>query len=161
MNSIQKFIKEHKDLFLFFAFIVSIIIYGYSLNRPATQNQINKDISWINSFIDNIHTKQTVLQHNFNIDTAMQENIIPLTSGFMISKNSNVDDHFISLSNTHIFMQDKNNIKSLNITSMSKSVCQNFVTQLQNKYHDNVSINNKAVKNTNCSFFGNSLTIII
>lgn len=159
MNSIQKFIKEHKDLFLFFAFIVSIIIYGYSLNRPATQNQINKDISWINSFIDNIHTKQTVLQHNFNIDTAMQENIIPLTSGFMISKNSNVDDHFISLSNTHIFMQDKNNIKSLNITSMSKSVCQNFVTQLKNKY--NVSLNNTDAKSTNCSFFGNSLTIVI
>lgn len=159
MNSIQKFIKEHKYLFLFFAFIVSIIIYGYSLNRPATQNQINKDISWINSFIDNIHTKQTVLQHNFNIDTAMQENIIPLTSGFMISKNSNVDDHFISLSNTHIFMQDKNNIKSLNITSMSKSVCQNFVTQLKNKY--NVSLNNTDAKSTNCSSFGNSLTIVI
>jgi len=159
MNSIQKFIQEHKDLFLFFAFIVSIIIYGYSLNRPATQNQINKDISWINSFIDNIHTKQTVLQHNFNIDTAMQENIIPLTSGFMISKNSNVDDHFISLSNTHIFMQNKNNIQSLNITSMSKSVCQNFVTQLKNKY--NVSLNNTDAKSTNCSFFGNSLTIVI
>lgn len=159
MNSIQKFIQEHKDLFLFFAFIVSIIIYGYSLNRPATQNKINKDISWINSFIDNIHTKQTVLQHNFNIDTAMQENIIPLTSGFMISKNSNVDDHFISLSNTHIFMQNKNNIQSLNITSMSKSVCQNFVTQLKNKY--NVSLNNTDAKSTNCSFFGNSLTIVI
>lgn len=159
MNSIQKFIQEHKDLFLFFAFIVSIIIYGYSLNRPATQNQINKDISWINSFIDNIHTKQTVLQNNFNIDTAMQENIIPLTSGFMISKNSNVDDHFISLSNTHIFMQNKNNIQSLNITSMSKSVCQNFVTQLKNKY--NVSLNNTDAKSTNCSFFGNSLTIVI
>lgn len=159
MNSIQKFIKEHKDLFLFFAFIVSIIIYGYSLNRPATQNQINKDISWINSFIDNIHTKQTVLQHNFNIDTAMQENIIPLTSGFMISKNSNVDDHFISLSNTHIFMQNKNNIQSLNITSMSKSVCQNFVTQLKNKY--NVSLNNTDAKSSNCSSFGNYLTIVI
>lgn len=159
MNSIKKFIQEHKDLFLLFVFIVSIIIYGYSLNRPATQNQINKDISWINSFIDNIHTKQTVLQHNFNIDTAMQENIIPLTSGFMISKNSNVDDHFISLSNTHIFMQNKNNIQSLNITSMSKSVCQNFVTQLKNKY--NVSLNNTDAKSTNCSFFGNSLTIVI
>ena len=159
MNSIQKFIQEHKDLFLFFAFIVTIIIYGYSLNRPATQNQINKDISWINSFIDNIHTKQTVLQNNFNINTAMQENIIPLTSGFMISKNSNVDDHFISLSNTHIFMQNKNNIQSLNITSMSKSVCQNFVTQLKNKY--NVSLNNTDAKSTNCSFFGNSLTIVI
>jgi len=159
MKSIQKFIKEHKDLFLFFAFIVSIIIYGYSLNRPATQNQINKDISWINSFIDNIHTKQTVLQHNFNIDTAMQENIIPLTSGFMISKNSNVDDHFISLSNTHIFMQNKNNIQSLNITSMSKSVCQNFVTQLKNKY--NVSLNNTDAKSSNCSSFGNYLTIVI
>lgn len=159
MNSIKKFIQEHKDLFLLFVFIVSIIIYGYSLNRPATQNQINKDISWINSFIDNIHTKQTVLQHNFNIDTAMQENIIPLTSGFMISKNSNVDDHFISSSNTHIFMQDENNIKSLNITSMSKSVCQNFVTQLKNKY--NVSLNNTDAKSTNCSFFGNSLTIVI
>jgi len=159
MNSIQKFIQEHKDLFLFFAFIVSIIIYGYSLNRPATQNQINKDISWINSFIDNIHTKQTVLQHNFNIDTAMQENIIPLTSGFMISKNSNVDDHFISLSNTHIFMQNKNNIQSLNITSMSKSVCQNFVTQLKNKY--NVSLNNTDAKSSNCSSFGNYLTIVI
>jgi hypothetical protein len=159
MNSIQKFIKEHKDLFLFFAFIVSIIIYGYSLNRPATQNQINKDISWINSFIDNIHTKQTVLQHNFNIDTAMQENIIPLTSGFMISKNSNVDDHFISLSNTHIFMQNKNNIQSLNITSMSKNVCQNFVTQLKNKY--NVSLNNTDAKSSNCSSFGNYLTIVI
>ena len=159
MNSINKFIKEHKDLFLFFAFIVTIIIYGYSLNRPATQNQINKDISWINSFIDNIHTKQTVWQNNFNIDTAMQENIIPLTSGFMIRKNSNVDDHFISLSNTHIFMQDKNNIKSLNITSMSKSVCQNFVTQLKNKY--NVRLNNTDAKSTNCSSFGNSLTIVI
>lgn len=159
MNSIQKFIQEHKDLFLFFAFIVSIIIYGYSLNRPATQNQINKDISWINSFIDNIHTKQTVLQHNFNIDTAMQENIIPLTSGFMISKNSNVDDHFISLSNTHIFMQNKNNIQSLNITSISKSVCQNFVTQLKNKY--NVSLNNTDAKSSNCSSFGNYLTIVI
>lgn len=159
MNSIKKFIQEHKDLFLLFVFIVSIIIYGYSLNRPATQNQINKDISWINSFINNIHTKQTVLQHNFNIDTAMQENIIPLTSGFMISKNSNVDDHFISLSNTHIFMQNKNNIQSLNITSMSKSVCQNFVTQLKNKY--NVSLNNTDAKSTNCSFFGNSLTIVI
>lgn len=159
MNSIKKFIQEHKDLFLLFVFIVSIIIYGYSLNRPATQNQINKDISWINSFIDNIHTKQTVLQNNFNIDTAMQENIIPLTSGFMISKNSNVDDHFISLSNTHIFMQNKNNIQSLNITSMSKSVCQNFVTQLKNKY--NVSLNNTDAKSTNCSFFGNSLTIVI
>lgn len=159
MNSINKFIKEHKDLFLFFAFIVTIIIYGYSLNRPATQNQINKDISWINSFIDNIHTKQTVLQNNFNINTAMQENIIPLTSGFMISKNSNVDDHFISLSNTHIFMQNNNNIQSLNITSMSKSVCQNFVTQLKNKY--NVSLNNTDAKSTNCSFFGNSLTIVI
>lgn len=159
MNSIQKFIQEHKDLFLFFAFIVSIIIYGYSLNRPATQNQINKDISWINSFIDNIHTKQTVLQHNFNIDTAMQKNIIPLTSGFMISKNSNVDDHFISLSNTHIFMQNKNNIQSLNITSMSKSVCQNFVTQLKNKY--NVSLNNTDAKSSNCSSFGNYLTIVI
>lgn len=159
MNSIKKFIKEQKDLFLFFAFIVSIIIYGYSLNRPATQNQINKDISWINSFIDNIHTKQTVLQHNFNIDTAMQENIIPLTSGFMISKNSNVDDHFISLSNTHIFMQNKNNIQSLNITSMSKSVCQNFVTQLKNKY--NVSLNNTDAKSSNCSSFGNYLTIVI
>lgn len=159
MNSIQKFIQEHKDLFLFFAFIVSIIIYGYSLNRPATQNKINKDISWINSFIDNIHTKQTVLQHNFNIDTAMQENIIPLTSGFMISKNSNVDDHFISLSNTHIFMQNKNNIQSLNITSMSKSVCQNFVTQLKNKY--NVSLNNTDAKSSNCSSFGNYLTIVI
>ena len=159
MNSIQKFIQEHKDLFLLFVFIVSIIIYGYSLNRPATQNQINKDISWINSFIDNIHTKQTVLQHNFNIDTAMQENIIPLTSGFMISKNSNVDDHFISLSNTHIFMQNKNNIQSLNITSMSKSVCQNFVTQLKNKY--NVSLNNTDAKSSNCSSFGNYLTIVI
>ena len=159
MNSIQKFIKEHKDLFLFFAFIVSIIIYGYSLNRPATQNQINKDISWINSFIDNIHTKQTVLQNNFNINTAMQENIIPLTSGFMISKNSNVDDHFISLSNTHIFMQNNNNIQSLNITSMSKSVCQNFVTQLKNKY--NVSLNNTDAKSSNCSSFGNYLTIVI
>lgn len=159
MNSIKKFIQEHKDLFLFFAFIVSIIIYGYSLNRPATQNQINKDISWINSFIDNIHTKQTVLQHNFNIDTAMQENIIPLTSGFMISKNSNVDDHFISLSNTHIFMQNKNNIQLLNITSMSKSVCQNFVTQLKNKY--NVSLNNTNAKSSNCSSFGNYLTIVI
>lgn len=159
MNSIKKFIQEHKDLFLFFAFIVSIIIYGYSLNRPATQNQINKDISWINSFIDNIHSKQTVLQHNFNIDTAMQENIIPLTSGFMISKNSNVDDHFISLSNTHIFMQNKNNIQSLNITSMSKSVCQNFVTQLKNKY--NISLNNTDAKSSNCSSFGNYLTIVI
>ena len=159
MNSIKKFIQEHKDLFLLFVFIVSIIIYGYSLNRPATQNQINKDISWINSFIDNIHSKQTVLQHNFNIDTAMQENIIPLTSGFMISKNSNVDDHFISLSNTHIFMQNKNNIQSLNITSMSKSVCQNFVTQLKNKY--NVSLNNTDAKSSNCSSFGNYLTIVI
>lgn len=159
MNSIKKFIQEHKDLFLLFVFIVSIIIYGYSLNRPATQNQINKDISWINSFIDNIHTKQTVLQNNFNIDTAMQENIIPLTSGFMISKNSNVDDHFISLSNTHIFMQNKNNIQSLNITSMSKSVCQNFVTQLKNKY--NVSLNNTDAKSSNCSSFGNYLTIVI
>lgn len=159
MNSIKKFIQEHKDLFLLFVFIVSIIIYGYSLNRPATQNQINKDISWINSFIDNIHSKQTVLQHNFNIDTAMQENIIPLTSGFMISKNSNVDDHFISLSNTHIFMQNKNNIQSLNITSMSKSVCQNFVTQLKNKY--NISLNNTDAKSSNCSSFGNYLTIVI
>ena len=159
MNSIQKFIQEHKDLFLIFVFTVSIIIYGYSLNLPVTQNQINKDISWINSFIDNIHTKQTVLQHNFNIDTAMQENIIPLTSGFMISKNSNVDDHFISLSNTHIFMQNKNNIQSLNITSMSKSVCQNFVTQLKNKY--NVSLNNTNAKSSNCSSFGNYLTIVI
>lgn len=160
MNSIKKFIQEHKDLFLLFVFIVSIIIYGYSLNRPATQNQINKDISWINSFIDNIHTKQTVLQNNFNIDTAMQENIIPLTPGFMVSKNNNSNvDHFISLSNTHIFMQNKNNIQSLNITSMSKSVCQNFVTQLKNKY--NVSLNNTDAKSTNCSFFGNSLTIVI
>lgn len=89
----------------------------------------------------------------------MQENIIPLTSGFMISKNSNVDDHFISLSNTHIFMQNKNNIQSLNITSMSKSVCQNFVTQLKNKY--NVSLNNTDAKSSNCSSFGNYLTIVI